>query len=644
CDQVDCDDENECTEDLCDSETGNCSNPAVEDGSDCNEGAGMCVEGTCMDVDRCEGVTCGDTGNDCTAEMCNIQTGDCDVMNVQDGTSCDEGTGACSAGECVDDNLCDGVDCSSNNDCVQDGTCDPSSGECNPGSAEPADTVCSVVLFDGVCNGSGTCVECNDAGQCGGTGNECTTATCSVAGNCGTEDVMDGAVCDFVSDEDGICESGTCVEAPECTSPGDCDDGNVCTAGDCVDGMCSFTPDDGGSCDVVPSVPGTCGGGSCVGLCDGVDCTSANQCVQDGSCDDQTGDCIPGANEPEGTLCDQDGGTACDGAGMCVADAPDDCGITNGTVQLGCTNGVTSAQSPFPNQLTVTVNEPVFGGAGFTADASGIGAFPKFFLDAAQSTVPGGVRSAIVEGFNTTVELNNGTGQILLQADPDAVTPGLTRFCNFPADQICTMDSECLALVCFDPVLVVDVPISEDCGPGGVCEGLGQGFDDGAAAQCNITDPPEFCVTGDLLIPLFAPGGPQAVTAGAAGEVVFNWAVDPVTITCPDPTTQEPQCVSAGGTVPDGAFILPPSIYGSPVDNPASVGLNGIRLNVGGALFVALQCSGGQDGGSCSVTTDQGCLADADCPGVETCIGVGEDDDIIMPTDLSTVPTRCPIN
>jgi hypothetical protein len=307
---------------------------------------------------------------------------------------------------------------------------------------------------------------------------------------------------------------------------------------------------------------------------------------------------------------------------------------------------VTSAQSPFPNQMTVAVNEPVFSGAAFTADISGIGAFPQFFLDAAQSTVPGGVRSAIVEGFNATVEANNGTGQILLQADPDAVTPGLTRFCNFPPDQICTMDSECLAMVCFDPVLVVEVPISEDCGTGGVCDGLGQGFTDGPAAQCNITDPPEFCVTGDLAVPLFAPGGPQALTAGASGDVVFNWAEDPVTITCPDATTQAPACINGGGggTVPDGAFILPASIYGDPVGTPASVGLNGIRLNVAGALFVALQCNPGQDGGSCSTTTDSGCLVDADCPGAETCVGIGVDDDIIMPTDLSLVPTRCPIN
>ncbi len=37
-------------------------------------------------------------------------------------------------------------------------------------------------------------------------------------------------------------------------------------------------------------------------------------------------------------------------AGVCSF-APDDCGTVGGTVQIGCTNGVTTAQSPFPNVL-----------------------------------------------------------------------------------------------------------------------------------------------------------------------------------------------------------------------------------------------------------------------------------------------------
>ncbi len=179
---------------------------------------------------------------------------------------------------------------------------------------------------------------------------------------------------------------------------------------------------------------------------------------------------------------------------------------------------------------------------------------------------------------------------------------------------------------------------------GGFCESIGQGPNDGPTAQCNITNPPSFCVTGDLLVPLFAPGGPQVVTAGAAGNVSFGWAVDPATLICPNPTAQAPQCQSAGGTVPDGAFILPAAVYGNPVTNPASVGLNGIRLNVANALFVALQCSDGSDGGACVAGANAGlaCANDGQCPG-STCAGVGVDDDIIVPTPVADKPF-CPIN
>ncbi|RZV49979.1 MAG: hypothetical protein EX268_18055 [Deltaproteobacteria bacterium] len=186
------------------------------------------------------------------------------------------------------------------------------------------------------------------------------------------------------------------------------------------------------------------------------------------------------------------------------------------------------------------------------------------------------------------------------------------------------------------------MPISEDCGPGGFCENIGQGTSDGAAAQCNITAAPAFCVSGDLSVPLSAPGGPEAFTAGAGpGDVTFDWAVDPNTVICPDANAR---CASSGGTIPDGALILPLSIYGDPVNNPASVGLNGIRLNVAGALFVALQCSAGSDGGACAAGANAGlgCGSDADCPG-SNCVGVGVDDDIIVPTDPATLPA-CPIN
>ena len=440
----------------------------------------------------------------------------------------------------------------------------------------------------------------------------------------------------------------------------DCSDGNDCTEDNCMEGNCSNPPVMNDTmCD---GNMGTCQSGVCVpnDLCEGVDCSDGNDCTAD-VCTD--GNCSNPDLDVDVT-CNQNGGSFCDGAGTCVECNNDSqcdielnescvdntcvgvetsCGTVGGTVQIGCTNGVTTAQSPFPNQLSVTVNEPVFSGAPFTADVSGIGAFPKFFLDAAQGTVPGGVRSAVIEGFNTTMQPVNGTGDVLLQADPSGITPGLVSFCTYPASRVCTQGSDCIVPPCKPPVLVASVPISEDCAPGGFCDGIGQGPGDGATAQCNITSPPSFCVTGDLAVPLYAPGGPAVVTAGASGNVSFGWAVDPRTTTCGAGSTST-RCAANGGTLPDGALILPPSVYGNPITNPASVGLNGIRLNVANALFVALQCSDGSDGGACAggANAGLGCANDGQCPG-STCDGVGVDDDIIVATPVADKPF-CPIN
>ena len=631
CLDVQCD---ECN--ACDPATGLCA-PADE-GADCGDG-GMCTGGECIVVDLCEGVTCDDTGNECTVAMCNTQTGECDTMDVPDGTECDGGNGACSSGVCVDNNLCAGVDCTSSNECVQDGICDPATGMCVDGANQPADTACG---DGGVCDGQGTCVACNDASQCTDDGNACTAASC-VDNVCGQANEPDGTMCDLLSVGDGVCMAGVCEAAPECVSPGDCDDGNECTAGDCVGGTCEFTPTDGASCLVEVGVPGTCdNAGACIGLCDGVVCTSSNQCVQDGSCDVQSGECIPGANEPEGTTCDQDGGTACDGAGNCVsaATACNDGLVQSGVVTVGCTNGVTANQSEFPNVLDVTVAEPVIAGAAFTADFSGVGVFPQFFLDAAQSTVPGGVRSAIIEGFEMTATIFSGATGADVSMGPDAagIVPGLTSFCQYPGSRVCTADSDCIVPPCNVPVLLIEVPISEECGAGGVCEGLGQGTADGPTAQCNITDPPSFCVTGDMFIPSESASGVFTADVGPS-EVVFGWGADPATSTCP---SADSRCASNGGTIPDRSLALPPSIYGDPVGGDPS-GPNGIRLNVGNALFVAVQCEAGQAGGTCVAGTDAGlgCATDAECPG-STCDLVGPAD-VIVDSDPATLP-RCPIN
>ena len=96
---ADCSDDNECTNDVCDSASRTCSNTPVDDGTDCtfNRVAGVCVSGVCGQ-NLCQGVVCEDDGNECT-EDCNPATGMCDYDPVGDGTACSPGT--CLDGACI---------------------------------------------------------------------------------------------------------------------------------------------------------------------------------------------------------------------------------------------------------------------------------------------------------------------------------------------------------------------------------------------------------------------------------------------------------------------------------------------------------------------------------------------------------------
>jgi hypothetical protein len=147
---------------------------------------------------------------------------------------------------------------------------------CIDGGNQPADTACG---NGDVCDGQGNCVECNDAGQCIEDGNDCTAASC-VDGACGQSDLPDGTMCDLLSVDDGVCMSGMCAAAPDCTDAADCDDGNECTTNGCDENLiCTATPNTDASC---AGGAGVCdASGACVSFCAGVDCDDGNECTDD---------------------------------------------------------------------------------------------------------------------------------------------------------------------------------------------------------------------------------------------------------------------------------------------------------------------------------------------------------------------------
>jgi len=471
CEGADCDDNNECTADACDSADGSCSNTNVDNGTPCNNDEGVCSDGSCVDVNSCEGVVCDDTGNECTVAMCNNATGECDTMNVADGTTCDGGAGACSAGVCIDNNLCQGIDCISDNDCVQNGTCDSADGLCDLGDPQLAGTACDLVgTDDGFCDGAGACVECNDADQCPDDDNECTAAACE-SNACAQNNVTQGQACDFGGSA-GMCDAGTCVAAPECVSDGDCEDenDNVCTAGSCPDGMCVFTPVDGGACDVSAGVPGLCSGGGCVGLCVGVNCASGSQCVMDGTCDDQTGDCVAGSNEPADTPCNESGGSVCDGAGNCIPDIVCPPAPFSGQAQTACRNSFNQLLSQFPVDYDIALDDCAFAGQTFNADVTPTLNFAESFLNTAATTLcPFGIDICTAGATFTDV-------QVRVDALAGATcTSVLSELADTPVTLPLTCSSACPNPVVTAPVAIPLPTVTVACtagaapGPVGLC-------------------------------------------------------------------------------------------------------------------------------------------------------------------------------
>jgi len=95
-----CSDGNECTADTCDPVEEMCVYPPVADGAWCDFGGlpGVCVAGLCEE-DLCDGIDCDD-GNECTEDLCSPSNGLCENTAVQDGTPCAADRGGCYGGSC----------------------------------------------------------------------------------------------------------------------------------------------------------------------------------------------------------------------------------------------------------------------------------------------------------------------------------------------------------------------------------------------------------------------------------------------------------------------------------------------------------------------------------------------------------------
>lgn len=268
-----CDDGNLCTEDACDEETGNCKS-ALTPGAVCNDEDPCTLPGTCSEGGQCvlPPVDCNDD-NDCTVDTCFL--GDCEYTNVPASSSCLHPTSAPGGQDlCVPLGICDGQ-----------GVCEPGEDFC-----ECHDDEDCLELDDNLCDGTrscdigneglfacldqpGTAVICDFSGD-----TQCLVNTCDPAnGLCSMQALDSDTLCsddDECTDKD-LCADGICVG----TVAVDCDDGNSCTNNIC---------DPVAGCMTSPVAEGT-------GCDDGNPCTLQDQCNADGLC-------VPGT--PKSPACD----------------------------------------------------------------------------------------------------------------------------------------------------------------------------------------------------------------------------------------------------------------------------------------------------------------------------------------------------
>lgn len=239
----------QCTQNICDPDTGLVTHPPEPEGTTCGDsddtecngadtcdGAGACqdnlavAETTCGDstdtecnlADACDGAgacqdnlttagtPCGDTADtDCTAPDACDGTGDCLPNDVADGTGCDDGlfcneNEACAAGACTGGNA---LNCDDGIACTTD-TCNDDLDKCDNDLLAGRCVITGVCYADGEFNPANDCQECDtassttewsfreagglcdDGDACTGTGrNDIGFDTCDGAGTCtGTPD------------------------------------------------------------------------------------------------------------------------------------------------------------------------------------------------------------------------------------------------------------------------------------------------------------------------------------------------------------------------------------------------------------------------------------------------------------------------
>ena len=230
-----CCDFNDCTEDTCDTQTGECTHRSIVDS--CND-FDICTIDFCDPDGGCrhEPRVCGQPDNQCLISTCSSVSGCVDVAR-----DCDDGD-ACTIDTCDPQQGCvhtprdcdDGLACTVDSCSASNGRCQHRPVECNDDDDDPCTAHSCSEANDGACVTRQ--VICND-------GNACTTDVCEPGVGCVHREIScdDGNACTWDTCEAG--KFGGCRHTHKrhcCQLDGDCDDNDDCTEDTCQAGLCHF--------------------------------------------------------------------------------------------------------------------------------------------------------------------------------------------------------------------------------------------------------------------------------------------------------------------------------------------------------------------------------------------------------------------
>jgi len=267
----------QCEVNTCVPATGNCKMRILVK-ADCDDGDKCTVNDTCTSNGTCKGrdKVCVDDGNECTQEFCNEETGNCD-SKILKGNKCDDNNACTPGSECNSEGVCEGkIECDDNNDCTKD-ECNPIKGCYHDGKVlngqdcdDNNDCTMGTTCLDKKCQGGTSICECQSDADCKDDGDLCNGTPKCVAHADGSKtcEVDPDSVVSCDTSSDPVCKTNTCnPKTGKCDLVNDkenasCNDGNVCTINDVCDGQ------------------GQCAGRGVAGCCNkSDDCETENACL-----------------------------------------------------------------------------------------------------------------------------------------------------------------------------------------------------------------------------------------------------------------------------------------------------------------------------------------------------------------------------